>query len=104
MSKGIELIYQSGQEPCILSVLSLGEADNLFHQQLEQSLKIWIDNLAAVVEDTGIEPELARQKAENAIMLIQGSLVLVRITKNTQPFKRAVSKLPQILLEDQKII
>ncbi len=100
MSKGIREFYQTGQAPCVLSVMSVGEADNLFHQQLEQSLKKWIDTLAEVVEETGIEPEQAKERAEDAMMLIQGALVLVRVTKNTQPFERAIAKLPKILLEN----
>ena len=98
MTKGLDKLYESGKAPCVLAVMSLGEADNLFHQQLEQSLKKWLDSLSEVVEETGIEPKQARQRAEDAIMLIQGALVLVRVTQDTQPFKRAIAKLPQILL------
>ena len=100
MSQGLDEFYHSGQNPCLLSVMSVGEADNLFHQQLEQGLKNWLDMLTKVVEETGVEPEQARQRAEDALMLIQGALVLVRVTNDTQPFKRAIAKLPQILLDD----
>lgn len=100
MSQGIDDFYQSGQDPCLLSVMSIGEADNLFHQQLEQALKHWLDMLTKVVQETGVEPEQARQRAEDALMLIQGALVLVRVTQDTQPFKRAIAKLPQILLDN----
>ena len=100
MSQGIDEFYHSGQNPCLLSVMSVGEADNLFHQQLEQGLKNWLDLLSKVVEETGVEPERARQRAEDALMLIQGALVLVRVTNDTKPFKRAIAKLPQILLDD----
>ncbi len=101
MSEGLDKFYQSGLDPCVLSVMSVGEADNLFHQQLEQSLKKWLDTLSKIVEETGFRPLQARQRAEDAMMLIQGALVLVRVTKNTQPFKRVISKLPQILLEEE---
>ena len=100
MIQGIDEFYQSCQEPCFLAVMSIGEADNMFHQHLEEALKKWLDTLAEVVEEIGVEPEQARQRAEDAMILIQGALVLVRVTKNTQPFKRAIAKLPQILLED----
>ncbi|ELS02280.1 transcriptional regulator [Xenococcus sp. PCC 7305] len=99
MCQGIDEFYQTGQEPCLLSVMSVGEADNLFHQQLKQSLKKWIDTLANVVEETGIESQQARERAEDAIMLIQGALVLVRVSNNKEPFQRAIAKLPQILLD-----
>ena len=100
MCQGIDKFYQTGQEPCVLSVMSVGEADNLFHQQLKQSLKKWIDTLAEIVEETGIEPKQARERAEDAIMLIQGALVLVRVSNDTEPFQRAIAKIPQILLEN----
>ena len=98
MSKGITQFYESGKAPCLMAVMSLGEADNLFHQQLEQSLKTWLDELSKVVEETGVMPKEARLRAEDALTIIQGALVLVRVTNDTQPFKRAISKLPQVLL------
>ena len=100
MNQGLDKFYDSGQVPCLLSVMSVGEADNLFHQQLQQSLNHWLTLLTQVVEETGVEPKLARQRAEDALMMIQGSLVLVRVSNDTQPFKRAIAKLPQILLDD----
>ena len=100
MSRGLDEFYDSGLVPCLLSVMSVGEADNLFHQQLEQSLNHWLALLTQVVEETGVAPEAARQRAEDALMLIQGALVLVRVTNDTQPFKRAIAKLPQILLDN----
>ena len=100
MTEGIAKFYESGKAPCLLAVMSLGEADNLFHHQLEQSLQKWLEELSKVVEETGVEPEEARLRAEDAIMMIQGSLVLVRVTDNIEPFKRAISKLSQILLKD----
>ena len=100
MIQGIDRFYESGQSPCVLAVMSLGEADTLFHQQLEQSLKKWLDEIAKVVEETGITREEARLRAEDAMMLIQGSLVLVRVTHDTQPFKRAIARIPQILLPE----
>ncbi len=100
MTEGIDKFYESGETPCILAVMSLGEADNLFHQQLEQSLKKWLDELSKVVEETGVKPQQARQRAEEAMITIQGALVLVRVTKDTKIFQRAIAKIPQILLSD----
>lgn len=100
MSQGLDEFYDSGQDPCLLAVMSVGEADHLFHQQLQESLNSWLDLLTQVVEEAGIEPKLARQRSEDALMFIQGALVLVRVTDRTQPFKRVIAQLPQILLED----
>ncbi|MCC0176798.1 TetR/AcrR family transcriptional regulator [Waterburya agarophytonicola K14] len=96
----IDRFYARGKNPCLLAVMSLGEADDLFHQQLQQSLKKWLDTLAKIVEETGVESRQARLRAEDAMIMIQGALVLVRVTNDTQPFQRAIAKLPQILLEN----
>ncbi len=100
MTEGLAQFYESGKAPCLLAVMSLGEADNLFHQQLKQSLRKWLEELSKVVEETGIGQKEARLRAESALIAIQGALVLVRVTNDTQPFERAVSKLSQILLGD----
>lgn len=100
MTEGIAKFYESGQAPCLLAVMSLGQANKLFRQQLEQSLKKWLEELSKVVEETGVKQEEARLRAEDALMIIQGALVLVRVTNNTQPFERAISKLSSILLGD----
>lgn len=100
MTEGLDKFYKSGQSPCILAVMSLGEADNLFHQQLEASLQRWLNELAKVVEETGVTPEEAIIRAEDAMISIQGALVLVRVTGNTQPFQRTIANIPKILLLD----
>ena len=100
MTEGVAKFYESGKAPCLLAVMSLGEADNLFHQQLEQSLKKWLDELSMAIEDTGIAPHEARLRAESALITIQGALVLVRITNDARLFERAISKVSQILLGD----
>lgn len=99
MSQGLDEFYESGESPCLLSVMSIGEADNLFHQQLKQALNDWLALLTEVVEETGVNTETARERAEDALMMIQGALVLVRVSNNTQPFKRAIAQLPEILLD-----
>lgn len=103
MIQSIEQFYEGGKAPCILAVMSLGEADNLFHQQLEKSLRQWLEELTQLVESTGVNPETARIRAEDIMMLIQGALVVARVTKDTQPFKRVMAKIPQILLPESTL-
>ena len=47
----------------------------------------------------GIEPEVAHSRVEEAVMLIQGALVLVRGLDDTAPFERVVVCLPERLLD-----
>ena len=98
MSQNLEKFYEQGQTPCLLAVMSLGEADNLFHNKLANSLKKWLDELAQLAKEAGATPTEAKLKAEDAMMLIQGALVVARVSNDSQPFHRAVARLPKILL------
>jgi AcrR family transcriptional regulator len=98
MCKSVDMFYNRGQQACLFAVLSLGDAKDLFHVQIRQALKVWIDAIAEVLIEAGIERSLARQRAEDAILQIQGSLVLVRALDDTAPFERVLQRLPETLL------
>lgn len=98
MVASIREFYRSGREPCLLAVLSLGEGDDLFGETIQDSIRRWIGAIAVVLEEAGIEPERARERAEDAIVEIQGALVLVRILGQTDPFERILKRLPEQLL------
>lgn len=55
-------------------------------------------NLATVLIEAGIESETAKMRSQDAIMEIQGALVLVRILDDTAPFNRVIESLPEKLL------
>jgi AcrR family transcriptional regulator len=98
MCKSVDEFYHRGQQACLFAVLSLGDARDLFHAHIKQALQVWIDALAQVLIEAGIERSLARQRAEDAILQIQGALVLVRGLDDTAPFERVLQRLPNDLL------
>lgn len=98
MSKNVDELYNRGQESCLLAVLTLGESKDLFHTQIRFALNIWIDTLAEVLIDAGLDSQRAQQRAEDAILQIQGALVLARALDDTAPFERVIKRLPEELL------
>lgn len=98
MNKNIDAFYHQGQQACLLALLSVGEAHDLFQMQIKQALELWIDSLAEVLIEAGVAPNSARQRAEDAILQIQGALVLARGLNDTAPFKRVLKRLPEMLL------
>jgi AcrR family transcriptional regulator len=98
MLKNVYELYNGGQKSCLLAVLLLGESKELFQTQIKFSLNIWIDTLAEVLVDGGLAPDLARQRAEDAILQIQGALVLSRGLGDTASFERVIKCLPEFLL------
>ncbi len=98
MARSVDAYYNHGQQACLLAMLALGEANGLFQAQIQQALNEWIDALAGVAVDAGVDTAIARQRAEDAILQIQGALILAKGLGDTAPFQRVLSALPENLL------
>lgn len=98
MSQSLNQFYNCGRDACLLSVFSLGESNDLFGDRVHRALKAWIDGLVQVLTDAGLPPEMARQRAEDAVIEIQGALILSRGLGSTEPFERTLQQLPEKLL------
>lgn len=97
MIKKVNELYSAGQQPCILAVLVLG--DNIFREQIQQTLKLWISTLAEVLLDAGLDEKTAQCRAKDAILQIQGSLILARGLNDTEPFQSVLESLSEALLK-----
>jgi len=99
MSESLNQFYNCGQDSCLLSIFTLGECHDLFQAQVQQALNTWIDHLTQVLTEAGLTVDQAHQRAEDAVMQIQGALVLTRGLSCTEPFQRIVQQLPDQLLK-----
>lgn len=90
--------YDCGRGSCLLALFTLGESESLFHEQVYQMLDAWIDSLTVMLIEAGIPAKEARQRSEDAIIQVQGALVLTRGLKSTEPFERVLQQLPVQLL------
>ena len=97
MGETLDRFYHSGEASCFMDILSLGEARGLFKTPLRQTLTALIEALAQLLIEVGQERGEARQRAEDAIMQIQGALVLSRCLDNTESFQRVIANLPKTL-------
>jgi AcrR family transcriptional regulator len=103
MAQALNTFYAQGGTSCLLDSLSFGEGSDLFHDHIRAAFAHWIEALAAlVVESTRCPKAEARQRAEDAVLSIQGALVLARGTGNTQPFQRVLKNLPILLLSERR--
>lgn len=98
MNKNIDTFYGQGEQACLLALLSVGEAHDLFQSQIQQALELWIESLAKVLVEAGVASKTAHQRAEDAVLQIQGALILSRGLNNTAIFKRVLKSLPEMLL------
>ena len=58
---------------------------------------MWIDALARLATESGVERKQARRRAEDAVATIQGALVLSAALEDRSPFRRQLSAIPRRL-------
>lgn len=102
MAGELDAFYTHGNSPCLLDTLSFGEGRDIFEVHIQESFAFWIDSIARLVaKATGCSKKKAHQRAEDAVLQIQGALVLGRGTGNAKVFQRILRALPEMLLKER---
>ncbi len=97
MGDRISTAYSQGQKPCMLAALMLGSAKDAFQPQVQNLLRRWMGAIAAVLTADGMDSTLAQERSEEALVAIQGALILARAMADTTIFERTLQRLPQQL-------
>ncbi len=101
MIKSINRFYAGGKQACLLNMLSSPHIhQGPFSNLIKEIFGAWISALADVVATTGFDKKEARMRAERAIALLHGSLVMARGMGTTKPFRDMLGRLPAELLGD----
>jgi TetR/AcrR family transcriptional repressor of lmrAB and yxaGH operons len=103
MAQALDAFYMQGSSSCLLDALSLGEGGEQFRDHIQAAFTRWIDALSAlVIEHTGCPTVEAQRRSEDAVLSIQGALVLARGTGKTEPFQRVLNNLPTLLFGSKR--
>lgn len=94
-------LYEGGKQPCMFAVLSLGSARDVFHDQVKAVMYTWINAIADVLIEAGINHKLAQQRGEDAAIMVQGALILSQSLDNPSVFQRIIERLPEELCRDE---
>ncbi|OKH31360.1 TetR family transcriptional regulator [[Phormidium ambiguum] IAM M-71] len=87
-------LYHGGEQPCMFAILLSGSARDVFHAKVKALFQNWIDAIANVLIQSGIDAQLAKQRGEDAAIAIQGSLILSQAMDDTSVFRRTIEELP----------
>lgn len=98
MFGAVDRYFRSGNRVCLVGVVALGAARDVFAEAVKGYFAAWIDALAAALRRRGDGKTLARRKAEAAVLEIQGALVLTRALDDSGVFARALAAAEQRLL------
>jgi AcrR family transcriptional regulator len=89
--------YLGGTKPCVTDVLSIPGATEELRVALKGAMQAWIGAFAAVAKECGLPPALARSRAAEAVVRIEGSLVVARVLGETSTFEGALRIIPDLL-------
>lgn len=91
-------LYEGGRGTCLLNLFAIGDVGERFGERLRGSATRLIDTVATIIAENGVWPDDARRRAEDALIAIEGALVVSRALGRTEPFERTMRELPGRLL------
>ncbi|MDX2097852.1 MAG: TetR/AcrR family transcriptional regulator [Leptolyngbyaceae cyanobacterium bins.59] len=96
-------VYEGGRQPCLSAILLSGSARDVFHDRVKGIYRAWIEAITTVLKEAGFDEELARQRGEEAVILIQGALIVSQALEDGTPFQRVMKQLPQQLIDSTSV-
>ncbi|MEI2580177.1 TetR/AcrR family transcriptional regulator [Scytonema sp. PRP1] len=99
MCDHVNEVYEGGKQPCLSAILLLGSARDVFHDRVKAIYRVWIDAIATVLIECGMNEGLAQQRAEDALTAIQGSLIVSQGLDDPSGFVRVIQHLSEELCQ-----
>jgi TetR/AcrR family transcriptional regulator, lmrAB and yxaGH operons repressor len=97
--KGLDAFYAHGRQACLLNMLaSPRAADGPFSAAIKSAFEAIVEAFATVARDAGHDSPSARLRAERAVMLLHGSLVMSRGLGSPAPFQTFLAGLSADLI------
>jgi AcrR family transcriptional regulator len=97
VAENLREFYAGGSKACLMDVLSIRGGSEELQLGLKAAMQAWVSAFAQVARESGHGLAAARSKAEEAILRIEGSLVLARVLGDTTCFERILKVLPDML-------
>lgn len=99
VAHALRAYYRDGTRPCVTDVLSIDGGTEELATALRVALQAWLRAFTDIAKESGVPLPLARARAEEAIVKIEGSLVLARVLGDNAPFLKVIKQLPALLTE-----
>jgi TetR/AcrR family transcriptional regulator, lmrAB and yxaGH operons repressor len=89
--------YAGGSKPCLMEALSIRGGSEELQLALKTAMQAMVSAFAQIAKESGHGSSAARSKAEEAIVRLEGSLILSRVLGDTAYFERVLKGLPDLL-------
>jgi AcrR family transcriptional regulator len=103
LARTLDLIsefYDHGSKACVVGHLCASVDRRQFQKPLDRVLRTWIGAIGALLVEAGFSERVARERAEDAVIRIQGALVVSGGLADPAPFQRAIRRLGADVLAD----
>jgi len=94
--KNIDTYYHGGERACMLRTMSMDTGLVLFGNNINSSMKKWIESFLILGVDMGYNVKEANQKALKTLILIQGSLIVSKGVSDTAIFKNTLEEIENL--------
>lgn len=84
----VKAFYSGGKKNCLLNVLNLGEAKIDIKKLQNDDYSAWLNALARLGEEVGMTQQQAESWSERFVIIMEGALVIQRLTSNEQTFEK----------------
>ena len=102
MFRAVVEYFDSGRRVCLVGAFALATSRDRFAKQVRSYFRMWREALAAALVRIGRDKPAAEQLAEEALAVIQGSLVLARALDDRTVFARSMTRLRERLVKGEK--
>ena len=98
MLDAIDQFYEHGRKACLLERLTASVDHGHFRRPLGRAFSTWIDAVEALGLEAGLTRSVARHRAEDLVVRIEGALVVCAGTGDTSVFARTIRDLRESAL------
>ncbi len=97
MARRLAVTYQDGRMACALDTMTLAGAPEAVRAQAGRIAGRWVQALAAAAVRAGAGEQEANRRARQALVQIEGALVVARALADPTVFEQTLAGLPDLL-------
>ena len=94
----IDAFYEGGHKACLLERLCTVADRARFKRPLRKAFTVWMDAVEALCVEAGLSKTVARARAEDFVVRVEGALVVCAGTGNYEVFARTLKDLRRSML------
>jgi AcrR family transcriptional regulator len=98
MLETIDAFYEGGRKACLLERLCASVDRGRFRRPLRRAFTIWMDAVEAICLEAGLSKTVARARAEDFVVRIEGALIVCAGTDDYSVFARTIKDLRATVL------